>query len=62
MRTAEGKRLAKKERCILIDVDEEIAVNAAKIKHNLKWEMGDCVILRISILNVTNFIIMCEYS
>lgn len=34
-RTAEEKRLAMKERCILIDVDEEIVVNAAKIKHNL---------------------------
>jgi predicted nucleic acid-binding protein len=35
-KTAEEKRLAMKGRCSLIDVDEEIAVNAAKIKHNLK--------------------------
>jgi predicted nucleic acid-binding protein len=42
--TAEEKRLAMKERCILIDVDEEIAVNAAKIKHNLKWGLGDSIV------------------
>jgi hypothetical protein len=46
VRTAERKRLAKKERFILIDVDEEIVVNAAKIKHNLKWEMGGLDSLR----------------
>jgi predicted nucleic acid-binding protein len=43
-KTAEEKRLAMKERCILIDVDEEIAVNAAKIKHNLKWGLGDSIV------------------
>jgi predicted nucleic acid-binding protein len=43
-RAAEEKRRAMKERCFLIDVDEEIAVNAAKIKHNLKWGLGDSIV------------------
>jgi predicted nucleic acid-binding protein len=43
-KTAEEKRRAMKERCILIDVDEEIAVDAAKIKHNFKWGLGDSIV------------------
>ncbi|NMB86289.1 MAG: type II toxin-antitoxin system VapC family toxin [Methanothrix sp.] len=42
--TAEEKRLAMRERCILIDVDEEVAVSAAKIKHDLKWGLGDSIV------------------
>lgn len=41
---AEEKRRAMKERCILINVDEGIAINAAKIKHNLKWGLGDSIV------------------
>jgi predicted nucleic acid-binding protein len=43
-KVADEKRLAMKERCVLIDVDEEIAINAAKIKHNLKWGLGDSIV------------------
>jgi len=44
LKTAEEKRLAMKERCILIDVDEEVAVSAASIKHDLKWGLGDSIV------------------
>jgi len=43
-RIAEEKKAAMKERCILIDVDEEIAVEAARIKHRLKWGLGDSIV------------------
>ena len=43
-RTAEEKKAAMKDRCILIDVDEEIAVEAARIKHRLKWGLGDSIV------------------
>jgi predicted nucleic acid-binding protein len=41
---AEEKRNAIKDRCIIIDVDEEIAIDAARIKHNLGWGLGDSII------------------
>ncbi|HWQ20499.1 MAG TPA: type II toxin-antitoxin system VapC family toxin [Methanotrichaceae archaeon] len=41
---AEEKRRAIKDRCLLIDVDEEIAVDAAMIKHDLGWGLGDSII------------------
>jgi predicted nucleic acid-binding protein len=41
---AEEKRRAIKDRCLLIDVDEEIAVDAARIKHDLGWGLGDSII------------------
>jgi predicted nucleic acid-binding protein len=43
-RIAEEKKTAMKERCLLIDVDEEIAVEAARIKHRLKWGLGDSIV------------------
>lgn len=43
-RIAEDKKAAMKERCILIDVDEEIAVEAARIRHRLKWGLGDSIV------------------
>jgi len=42
--TAETRRRALKNRCDIIAVDEEIAVMAAKIKHDLKWGLGDALI------------------
>jgi predicted nucleic acid-binding protein len=41
---AEEKKEAMKERCTLIEVDEEIAVKAARIKHRLKWGLGDSIV------------------
>lgn len=43
-RIAEEKTAAMKERCLLIDVDEEIAVDAARIKHRLKWGLGGSIV------------------
>lgn len=43
-RIAEEKKAAMKERCLLIDVDEEIAVEAARIKHKLKWGLGNSIV------------------
>lgn len=43
-KTAETRRRALKNRCDIIAVDEEIAVMAAKIKHDLKWGLGDALI------------------
>lgn len=34
-----------KDRCFIVPVDEDIAVTAAKIKHELKWGLGDSIIL-----------------
>jgi predicted nucleic acid-binding protein len=42
--TAEEKKEAMMERCSLIDVDEEIAVDAARIRHRLKWGLGDSIV------------------
>ena len=41
---AEKKRNFIKKRVIIIDVTEEIAIEAAKIKHKLKWGLGDSII------------------
>jgi len=41
---AEEKIEAMKERCFVIPVDEEIAVMAAKIKHEEKMGLGDAII------------------
>lgn len=43
-KTAEEKRMAMKERCMLISVDEEIAVQAAEIRNRLKWGLGDSIV------------------
>jgi predicted nucleic acid-binding protein len=34
-----------KDRCFIVPVDEKIAVMAAKIKHELKWGLGDSIML-----------------
>jgi predicted nucleic acid-binding protein len=41
---AESKREAIKERCVVVDVDEMIAVAAAKIKHQFGWGLGDSIV------------------
>ncbi len=41
---AEEERKTMKERCFLIQVDEEIAVMSAKIKHKEKMGLGDAII------------------
>lgn len=41
---AEEIRAAIKERCLIIDVDETIAVEAAKIKHKFAWGLGDSIV------------------
>lgn len=47
-RTAEEKRNVIKERCIVVDVTETIAVEAAKLRHKLKWGLGDSIIYATS--------------
>ncbi len=42
--TAEEKREAIRERCFVVDVDESIAVEAAKIKHQFGWGLGDSIV------------------
>jgi predicted nucleic acid-binding protein len=42
--TAEEKREAIKERCFIVDVDEGIAVEAAKIEHKFSWGLGDSIV------------------
>jgi predicted nucleic acid-binding protein len=41
---AEDKRKAIKDRCVVVDVDEMIAVEAAKIKHQFGWGLGDSIV------------------
>ncbi len=41
---AEEKINVMKERCFVIPVDEEIAITAAKIKHERKFGLGDAII------------------
>lgn len=41
---AEEKRKVMKERCFVISVDDEIAVDAAKIRNERKWGLGDSLI------------------
>lgn len=43
-KAAEAKREAIKERFIVVDVDETIAVEAAKIKHKFGWGLGDSIV------------------
>lgn len=42
---AKDSRAAIKQRSYVFDVDEEIAVESARIKHKLKWGLGDSIIL-----------------
>jgi predicted nucleic acid-binding protein len=42
--TAEKRRRAMLSRCFLIPVDEEIAVQGARFRHERKWGMGDALI------------------
>ncbi len=41
---AEEKREIIRERCFIVDVDERIAIEAAKIKHQLSWGLGDSIV------------------
>lgn len=41
---AEEKREAIRERCFIVDVDEGIAVEAAKIKHKFAWGLGGSIV------------------
>jgi predicted nucleic acid-binding protein len=43
-RYAEASRKAMKQRSYVYEVDEGIAVNSAKIKHEKKWGLGDSII------------------
>ncbi len=42
--TAEEKKAAMRERAFVRDVDEEIAVEAAKTRHQRKWRLGDAIV------------------
>lgn len=42
---AEEKRLTLRKRCFLISVNEEIAVEAARLKHGLRTSLADSLIL-----------------
>ena len=41
---AEEKRAAMRERAFVYDVDDDTAVEAAKIKHQKKWGLGDAIV------------------
>ena len=41
---AEDKKCAMMDRCTLINVEEDIAVDAARIRHTLKWGLGDSIV------------------
>ncbi|MFZ3384916.1 MAG: type II toxin-antitoxin system VapC family toxin [Candidatus Methanoperedens sp.] len=43
-RYAEASRNAMEQRSYVYDVDEKIAVDSAKIKHEKKWGLGDSII------------------
>lgn len=43
-RYAEASKKAMKQRSYVYDVDETIAVESAKIKHEKKWGLGDSII------------------
>ncbi|MCX9075807.1 MAG: type II toxin-antitoxin system VapC family toxin [Candidatus Methanoperedens sp.] len=43
-RYAEASRKAMKQRSYVYEVDEEIAVDSARIKHEKKWGLGDSII------------------
>jgi PIN domain nuclease of toxin-antitoxin system len=42
--TAETRRKAMLSRCFLIPVDEEIAIQGARFRHERNWGMGDALI------------------
>jgi len=48
-KTAEEKRKVMKRRSFVCDVDEEIAVDAAKIKREKKWGLGDAIVYATAI-------------
>ncbi len=48
-KTAEKRRQAMISRCYLIPVDEEIAVNGAKLRHERDWGLGDALIYATAI-------------
>jgi PIN domain nuclease of toxin-antitoxin system len=41
---AEDKKCAMMDRCTLINVEVDIAVDAARIRHTLKWGLGDSIV------------------
>ena len=41
---AEEKRAAMRERAFVCDVDEEIAVEAARMRRQKKWGLGDAIV------------------
>ena len=43
-KVAEEKKTAMRERAFVCDVDYEIAVEAAKIRHQKKWGLGDAIV------------------
>lgn len=43
-RFAENATKAIKERSYIYDVDEEIAVESARLKHKMKWGLGDYIV------------------
>jgi predicted nucleic acid-binding protein len=43
-RYAEASKKAMKQRSYVYEVNEEIAVDSAKIKHEKKWGLGDSII------------------
>ena len=43
-RAADEKRAAMRERAFVCDVDEEIAVEAARTKQQKKWGLGDAIV------------------
>ena len=50
--TAEKRRRAMLSRCFLIPVDEEIAVQGARFRHERKWGMGDALIYATALREV----------
>jgi len=42
---AEEKVGVMKKRCFVIDVDPEIAIASAKLKHEMKFGLGDAIVL-----------------
>ena len=44
-KTAEGKVMTVRKRCFIIPVEEEIAIEAAKIKHKAKRSLADSIIM-----------------
>ena len=42
---AEEERTTMKQRCVVMAVDDEVAVEAAKIRHRIGFSLGDSIIL-----------------